>query len=435
MKRSLAVLPVLAALALAACGGSDSGDDATAEDVAAVNKTATGTVTFESWTPTQETMDEIVAAFKDANPQAEITAKLSAYEDYQTSLKTELASGGGPDVFLVAPGAMFNEFRSFMTPVDELARTAMGADWQSRYREETLARATHNGQVLGLPEGYTAAGLLWVNRSLLAEHGLEVPTSYDELKVAAAKLREDGVSALALGAKDAWQNLDYFMAIANGGGAREQLYAAIEGRGSWTEPALVTAFENWGDLFEDGVLQEGAVGTTTYNDTYDLFLNQKAAFLANGSWNLDMFVNSADKIGRFDVEVAGFPAPGAAGAAPVTADVEAVIAVNRRSENKAAAFKLAEFMSQGGGQQILTDAFLYFPVGTKAMEPTTKLTPDAKGVRNRIADLIATDLAGYRQIPDPAVSDALGQALAGVAAGRLSGEEAAKQVQQAAETA
>jgi raffinose/stachyose/melibiose transport system substrate-binding protein len=432
VKRSLAVLPVLAALALAACGGSDSGADATAEDVAGVAREATGTIAFESWTPTQETMDEIVAAFNKENPDADVTAKLAAYEDYQTSLKTQLASGGGPDVFLVAPGAMFNQFSSFMTPIDELAAKAVGPDWKSRYREETLARATHEGEVLGLPSGYTAAGLMWANKSLLAEHGLEVPTSYDELKAVAATLREDGVSALALGAKDAWQNLDYFMAIANGGGATEQLYAAMEGGGSWQDPALVRAFASWGRLFKDGVLQKGAIGSATYNDTYDLFLAGKAAFLANGSWNMDMFVNSADKIDDLDVEVVGFPAPGATGAAPVTADVEAIIAVNRRSENKAAAFKLAEFMSLGGGAQILMDAFLYYPVASAPMEPKTKLTGDARGVREQIGDLMESNLAGYRQIPEPAVSDALGQALAGVAAGRLSAEEAAEQVQQAA---
>jgi raffinose/stachyose/melibiose transport system substrate-binding protein len=430
-----ALITVLAALALAACGGSQAGSDATAEDVAGVKKAATGSIAFESWTPTEETMDEILAAFEKDNPKADVTVKLAAYEDYQTSLKTQLASGGGPDVFLVAPGAMFNQFSSFMTPIDELATELVGPDWESRYREETLARATHRGEVLGLPSGYTAAGLMWANTSLLAEHGLDVPTSYEQLKTVAAALRKEGLSAFALGAKDAWQNLDYFMAIANGGGATEPLYAALEGRGSWTDPALVRAFEGWGRLFRDGVLQKGAVGSATYNDTYDLFLDGKAAFLANGSWNMDMFVNSADKIEKLDVQVVGFPAPGATGPAPVTADVEAIIAVNRRSQNKAAAFRLAEFMSLGGGAQILMDAFLYYPVASEPMEPTKQLSADAREAREQIGDLMENNLVGYRQIPDPAVSEALGQALAGVATGRLDAQKAAEQVQQAADGA
>jgi hypothetical protein len=47
--------------------------------------------------------------------------------------------------------------------------------------------------------------------------------------------------------------------------------------------------------------------------------------------------------------------------------------------------------------------------------------------------MIESKLAGYRQVPLPSVSEALSAALAGVATGEVTSEEAAQRIQDAAE--
>jgi raffinose/stachyose/melibiose transport system substrate-binding protein len=271
-----------------------------------------------------------------------------------------------------------------------------------------------------------------VNNSLLEANSIEVPTTYDELVEASAKLRAAGVVPLALGAKDDWMDIDVFSAMSNAIAPGDQ-YAAMDGSGEWTTDGLIESFDAFAALFTDGVTQDGAAGATTYTDTYDLYADGKAAFFANGSWNQDMFVSAADRIGAFEASVMPMLTP--AGPAPVIAGIGGLLAVNKDSDKKDAAFALASFMSSGEGQQLLIDGNLDFAVTAEDVTPSVEVSENAAVVRTQLTELLNTELAGYREVPNAAVKSALGQALLKLAAGSISGAEAAAEVQAAADEA
>ena len=414
----LVAIAAVGAMVLSGCAGA--ADDGTV------------TITYESWTPSQETMDSIVSAFEKANPGITVEAKLLPYADYVTAIKTELASGTGPDVFDLQAGGMLGEFSSLLEPLDELATAESGADWISEYNPDAIAQASIDGVAYGLPHGFQTAGGLWVNKTLLEANGLDVPTTWDDLVAASETLRAAGVVPLAIGAKDDWMLIDVFSAISNGVAPGEQ-YDAMDGNGEWTSSGLVESFEAFAALFTDGIAQDGAAGATTYTDTFDLYADGKAAFFANGSWNQDMFVNAADRIGAFDAAVVQMPTP--EGLAPVVGGIGGLLAVNKDSDKKAAAFKLAQFMSSGDGQQILIDGSLDFAVTTAAVEPGIEVSDNAREVRAELTTLLTEHLAGYREVPDAGVKSALGQALLKLAAGTISPADAAAEVQTAADEA
>lgn len=415
--RRTALMGLVAAGALALTGCAAPADDGTV------------TITYESWTPSQEVMDNIIEAFEAANPDIKVEAKLLPYADYVTAIKTELASGTGPDVFDLQAGGMLAEFQSLLEPLDELASAELGDDWAASYNEDALAQASIDGTAYGLPHGFQTAGGLWVNVSLLEANGLEVPTAWDELVAASSALRAAGVVPLAIGAKDDWMLIDVFSAMSNAVAPGEQ-YDAMEGRGDWTSDGLVASFEAFSAIFSDGVAQDGAAGATTYTDTFDLYADGKAAFFANGSWNQDMFVNAADRIGAFEAAVVQMPTP--AGPAPVIGGIGGLLAVNKDGDQKAAAFKLAQFMSSGEGQQILIDGSLDFAVTVEPVEPGIEISDNAREVRAQLTALLTDHLAGYREVPDAGVKSALGQALLKLAAGTISPADAAAEVQAAA---
>ncbi|WP_368497642.1 ABC transporter substrate-binding protein [Herbiconiux sp. A18JL235] len=427
-KPVIAAVGIAAVLALAGCSSSSA--PAATEITAGP---ATGSLDFQSWTPTQDTFDAISASFVSENPDVKVTGTLSPFEDYQTALQTQLRSGGGPDVFVVQPGAMLNQYQQYIEPINSYAEAFSGSEWRDAYNTDPLARATIGDQTYGLPIGYGVAGFLWVNKTILEEQGLDVPTNYDELVSVSKALQAKGIAPIAFGAKDTWQDVDYYLAIAASLN-KDALYAALDGSGSWTEPDLVKAFGLWQQLFADGVVQEGAAGASTYTDTYDLFTQGKAAFFANGSWNLDMYKNSLDLVGSDDIDVIPLPVPGGDDTAPITGDVTGIVVVNKNSENKAAAFQLARFMSEGAGAQVLTDAALDFPV-TKDGPAPSELPAAADQARASIQGLIADDLAGYRQVPSASVNTALGDALVGLISSGLSPDDAASRVQEAADNA
>lgn len=427
MKKSVfSAIGIVAALSIALVGCSSSSVTPGAQ---ITKGPATGSLQFESWTPTQETFDAVVKSFTAANPKASVKGTLSPFADYQTALQTQLRSGGGPDVFVVQPGAMLNQFRQYIEPVDAYATALDGADWAAAYNAEPLARATVGKQTYGLPMGYGVAGFLWVNKSILKQQGLTVPQTYADLVSVSKTLNAHGIAPIAFGAKDTWQDVDYYLVIAASLN-KKALYAALSGSGSWSNPDLVKAFGLFKQLFKDGVIQEGAAGASTYSDTYDLFTKGKAAFFANGSWNLDMYKNSLSLIGSADIDVIPLPVPGGTSTAPIIGDTNIVV-VNKNSKNKAAAFKLARFMSEGQGAQLLTNAALDFPVTKNG--PTPADLPSAAGQsRASIENLISTVLTGYRQVPSPTVNTALGNTLVGLISSDLSASDAAARVQAAA---
>ncbi|NED97854.1 extracellular solute-binding protein [Phytoactinopolyspora alkaliphila] len=433
MKKPAILLAGIALATTACVGGGENSDQPDDVDAAAAASPATGSLRFESWTPTADTMDTIVEGFESENPDVNVEVQLAPYEDHVTALRTQLRAGEGPDVFVVEPGAMFHQFRQYTVPIDAFATASSGDDWAAGYRPEALDRARADDATFGLPLGYGIAGFLWVNQTILDDVGVDAPSSYDDLVETSEQIVDAGYQPIALGAQDAWMNIDYFMAIANGIDS-DALYAALEGEGSWTSEPLVDAFSGFQRMFDDGVIQAGAAGATTYNTTYDMFANGQAAFFANGSWNLDMFVNSLDEVGSFEIDVVPFPVPGTDQLAPVTGDVTGIIVVNKDSDNQAAAFRLAEYMSRGAGAKVWADAFLDFPVVTEDIVPE-RLPEQAGPARSSIEELANDSLAGYRQVPSPAVSEALGQALTALAAGSTQPEEAASRVQDAADDA
>ena len=167
--RSALLATALLLITVTACSPSSSQSDPAPDSGAAAKaaEPASGTIRYESWTPTQETLDKLIDGFHESDPDVKVEHTLAPVADYQTSLQAQLRSGGGPDVFVVEPGAMFAQYSQYFEPLDEYAATSIGGDWSGAYRPETLARGQRDDKTLGLPIGYGVAGFLWVNRTIL----------------------------------------------------------------------------------------------------------------------------------------------------------------------------------------------------------------------------------------------------------------------------
>ena len=69
------------------------------------------------------------------------------------------------------------------------------------------------------------------------------------------------------GGKDNWQNYDMFitiMATIN----KDLCNGIFALENEWTESDVVKAFDYYQKLFTDGIVQDGALSTTLYNEGY-----------------------------------------------------------------------------------------------------------------------------------------------------------------------
>jgi len=145
----------------------------------------------EAGAPADGTMRDLVKQFEAANPGIRVQIESAAYDEYYTRLRTQIAGGKAPDVWL-NDGALLQEYAGrnslrdlggYVTP--EVTAATNGID--------LIKAGDANGRLFGFPMGAQTA-VLFYNKKLLAAAGVAEPTgewTYDDLLAAATKLTKD----------------------------------------------------------------------------------------------------------------------------------------------------------------------------------------------------------------------------------------------------
>src|SRR5690606_27640190 len=156
---------------------------------------------------------------QEQHPDVEIDATVFNYPEYLVDLQTRGSSDTMPDIVGLQPGALTQQYRDKLMPLQDCASRTWGPDWQDRFHPIGLAQAR-----LGNPEGdenFYALPLLvqtvnlWANTEILGAAGVTPPKTWDELKAAVEKLGGQDYAPFLLPAKDSWVRNVVFLQIAN----------------------------------------------------------------------------------------------------------------------------------------------------------------------------------------------------------------------------
>jgi multiple sugar transport system substrate-binding protein len=132
-----------------------------------------------------------------------------------------------------------------------------------------------DGTVYGIAPGINGMALFY-NVDMLDAAGVEPPTTWAEVKDAAAKLTSDGVYGIAFSAvateEGSWQFEPWFW----GAGADLTKLDSPEG---------IQALQFWTDLVDSGSASRSVV-TWSQGDVNDQFMAGNAAMMQNGVWNV-----------------------------------------------------------------------------------------------------------------------------------------------------
>lgn len=445
MKRTTtAYVGVGAALALtvslAGCAGSASGDK---ESSGAETPPAAGgnEVTFLSWSPIEQTTAQMIDAFKTTHPDAEVSATIYGNtSDLDIDLQTRAGSNSLPDLIGLTPGAMTQKYKNNLMPLQDCAVTLWGEDWQDQFYPIGLEQAR-----LGNEEGdenfYQLPMLIqslnmWANSDLFAEAGLEPPATWDELKTTVADMSGGDFAPLLMPAKDGWVRNAVFVQIANNisPGVVE---AAEKGEVSWSDPALVEAFQYWGDLFSENIVQPGAMGLDSYPNGVNQFEAGNGAMIPLGAWWIQQSDPTKDQesIPPLSKGMAGFEPflfptiPGGAAEHQIVGGTDVGLGISKNSANPELACQvLGDFIS-GDAAQVMINTLNDLPA-YKGLEPAEFTSDKQKEVWDQLVEWMP-DVKWSRNFAAPAIDQAVQDATAGVATGELTPEQAAELVQAA----
>jgi multiple sugar transport system substrate-binding protein len=296
-----------------------------------------------------------------------------------------------------------------LTPLSDYGISADG------YYPSIVKAGTYQDKIYGVAPGVNGLALIY-NKDLLTAAGVQPPSTWDDLKAAAAKLTNGGKYGLAFSAipseEGTWQFLPFFW---SNGAELSRL----------DSPQGVQALTYVTDLVASGSASKSVV-TWNQNDVADQFVAGNAAMMVNGSWNLARL----DEQQALHYGVVPIPVP-KAGAKPVVAlggEVGAVPVTSGPTQQ--AAGKVLSCVLAEPTMLQWSKAHAYIPSKTAvaakfgAEQPAMRAFVDEVGsARSRTAEL------GEKY---PKVSQALGDAIQASLTGKSPADQALKTAQQTA---
>jgi raffinose/stachyose/melibiose transport system substrate-binding protein len=232
--------------------------------------------------------------------------------------------------------------------VIDFAKTfAQDPEYQRGFWPNALELLTINGAVASVP-AVTNTVIVYYNKGLFAQHGLEVPQTLDELKKVGAVLGAKGIAPIAYPAgQDRNFPIFPFYTYAGGTKADRLLREADLGTKPWTSPELVAAAEFVDMMAKSGLYAKGALGIKE-PDAISIFAGGKSAMFWGGQW-MRRSIRAALPPG-FDLGIFPFPAVVAGGHKPVLSSVGITLTVNARSKHPDLAFEMIKALTGAWGK-------------------------------------------------------------------------------------
>lgn len=280
------------ALALTAC--SSGGDDTPAPTGADGSTDWTGqTLKVMHYEGEDSAMgiawDRAIEIFEEETG-ATVDLQRTAFEDLNASAEQLFDSSDAPDVSeynkgngtagqLAAIGVIQNLDDAY-AEYGWADKLGAGVDTIAKYNEDGVMGS---GSFYGVPN-YGEFVFLYYNADMLAEYGIDVPQSMDDLEAAFATFAADGVTPLTTSAQEyPMGQLWYQLALSQADRSFVDSYQLYTDVVDWTGPEISYATETLADWVDAGYISTEVTGMTA-EDAGLQFINGEVPFFYSGSW-------------------------------------------------------------------------------------------------------------------------------------------------------
>ena len=325
-------------LLFAAC--SASGEGGSSDDVVELE--------MYSWrAEDRQAYEKLIEAFEDEHPNIKINFSPFDSTEYNTILTNAIISGEGPDIAQLRPysGTKTLADNGDLLNLDDIdGIDSINSDYLDAARGS-------DGSVYGVPLTLNA-GVIFYNKGLFDEYGLEAPETWDEFMEVSAELDANGIIPVAQGGRAA-----YLLSMLHGVispslyGGNELVEELVNGETDLLDDRMLATLDRLQEL--EQYLPQDFIALDD-NDAQALFYAEEAAMYINGDYRLGTFENNAP-----DMELGVIPALKIDGTdeAPVMTWVDGSYGVLDSSDNQDEAMKFMEFMTTQEFGQIFTNEF------------------------------------------------------------------------------
>jgi multiple sugar transport system substrate-binding protein len=246
-------------------------------------------------------VQNINAAFKQVQPGINVILNTVDHGTFQDQINNYLNTTPD-DVFF-----WFSGFRMRFFAAKGLA-TAIDDVWagvKSNYTAGFTTSVTgDDGKVYGIPVDYYP-WCVFYRKSVFADKGYTVPTTFDELLTLCEKMKSDGITPIAFADKDGWPAMGTFDILNLRLNGYDFHVGLMTGKEKWTDPKVTTVFQTWAKLLP--YYTSGFSGLT-WQQACDTLVTKKAGMYLLGLF-LTGEIDTADPSGDSKKDTDFFPFP------------------------------------------------------------------------------------------------------------------------------
>ncbi len=244
------------------------------------------------------------------HPEIKFEIQGVPFPDLDNTQVAALEAGQGPD-FMIVNSVTIGAFidRGYIMPMDEfIAASELDT---SVFYPGLLAAGVVQGKTFALPID-TGTRLLFWNKAMFAEKGLEPPTRWDQLLDVSTQMtdKEKGIYGFVATSGERWVWLYEHAGMYSTANGLDFVNAdateCVLDQGD--NPQII---QFWADMYKAGVMPEEDLMVGTGDERYLEFGNNKAAMMLAGHWASDVL--SADYDMTFPDDYGIVPLEGSAG--------------------------------------------------------------------------------------------------------------------------
>jgi raffinose/stachyose/melibiose transport system substrate-binding protein len=335
------------------------------------NKTALSVLTYADNSASTFTKEKAIwDQFQTNNPDIALSVSYLYEDAYHTQVQADISSGNIPDLTYAWPSSSnVNLFKGGY--VKDLT-SCLGSDYLSSFSPLALgATQQSGGHLYELPQSSTEISVLYVNKKLLADHGLAIPTTMAEMVAVAVKLKALGKKTILLPDADQWPAQSCLFSTIVGRYLGNNFLDGINnGTKNFTDSGFIAALDYYRSLFDDGVIAASDMDMP-YSDGPASFAKDDAAFFLDGDWRVGAFcgsstdaayISSSDQENNYTfMALPAMPNEINTGAMPSVQGCGYSLKVSSDANIETAALKLFKYIYSAEVQQKRLEMGSYFP--------------------------------------------------------------------------
>ncbi|MFF0199098.1 ABC transporter substrate-binding protein [Streptomyces sp. NPDC005017] len=292
--------------------------------------------------------------------------------DYSPKLRTAMGSPGAPDLFFNWGGGSIKAYEEAGRLVDLTGVIESDPVLKDGFLPAVLAAGDLEGRHYGIPMRGMQPVILFYNKAVFAEHGLQPPTTWDQLLDNNAKLKKAGITPFALGGSDVWPELMWLEYLVDRIGGPEVFRRIQDGDAEgWGDPAVLRAAELVRELIDDGAFGSRFTSVSYVNGGAPaVFAKGRAAMHLMGSWEYSTQLGKFPDFAGSDLGWAAFPQVdgGTGDARNVVGNPTNYWSVNARARNKDTAIAfLRECASEAYAKDLIANGDVPTTSGASAL--------------------------------------------------------------------